>query len=307
MFRIIASPIHDTEGRVTAAIASYGDITEKLRIARELNQAQKLEAVGRLAAGIAHEINTPTQYVGDNLAFLQNAHEGIVNLMGMLQRMLALQDGGIPTPEQLSVARDAIADANLEYLAAEIPRAIAQSMEGVERVSSIVQAMKEFSHPGTVEKTLADINHCIESTVTVSRNEWKYVADLETDLDAGLPRISCLPGDLNQVFLNLIVNAAHAIASVVASSGEKGKITIRSRKDGDWIEIRIADTGTGIAEDVRERVFDPFFTTKEVGRGTGQGLAIARSVVVDKHGGTLTFESECGAGTTFFIRLPIGG
>ena len=166
--------------------------------------------------------------------------------------------------------------------------------------------MKEFSHPSAAEKTSADLNHCILSTVTVSRNEWKYVADLETDLDAGLPPVCCVPGELNQVFLNLIVNAAHAIGDVVGDSAErKGKIVVNTRRDGDWVEIRIADTGTGIPEEIRGRIFDPFFTTKDVGRGTGQGLAIAHNVVVDKHGGTLRVESEVGKGTTFIVRLPI--
>jgi len=210
------------------------------------------------------------------------------------------------TPQLRSEAQDLVEKSNLEYLMGEIPRALDQSLEGVERIASIVQAMKEFSHPGTGEKTLVDLNQCLRSTVTVSRNEWKYVANVDTELDDGLPPVCCLPGELNQVFLNLIVNAAHAIGDVVREGvGRKGKIVVSTRRAGDWAEIRIADTGSGIPEDIRERVFDPFFTTKDVGRGTGQGLAIARNVVVDRHGGTLTFESKTGVGTTFLIRLPI--
>jgi signal transduction histidine kinase len=229
----------------------------------------------------------------------------------MFRRILDAAAAGSVTPQLLSEANELVKNANLEYLMTQIPRAIEQSIEGVERISSIVQAMKEFSHPGAAEKTFADLNHCIRSTVTVSRNEWKYVADLDTDLDGALPPVCCLPGELNQVFLNLIVNAAQAIGDVsdTRSAGEgaehKGKIVVSTRRDGDWVEVRITDTGSGIPEKIREHIFDPFFTTKDVGRGTGQGLAIARNVVVDKHGGTITFETKTGAGTTFIIRLPI--
>jgi len=151
-----------------------------------------------------------------------------------------------------------------------------------------------------------DLNHAIENTITVAKNEWKYVAEMETDFDPALPPVPCLPGELNQVILNMIINAAHAIADVMGD-GSKGKGTIRitTRRDGNWAEIRISDTGTGIPEAIRDRIFDPFFTTKEVGKGTGQGLAIARSMIVDKHGGTIDFETQEGKGTTFIIRLPL--
>jgi signal transduction histidine kinase len=168
-----------------------------------------------------------------------------------------------------------------------------------------VRAMKEFSHPGGGEKTLVDLNHAIESTLTVSRNEWKYIADLKTDFDPDLPQISCYPSELNQAFLNIIVNASHAIIHANAGKNEKGLITIATQKDGDNIVIRIEDTGGGIPESIQNKIFDPFFTTKDVGKGTGQGLAIARSVIVDKHGGTIEFKSEIGVGTTFNIKLPI--
>ena len=277
-----------------------------LKQERTFGQAQKLESVGRLAAGIAHEINTPTQYIGDNIEFLQIAYENIVHLLGVLCRMRDSAKDSSVMPALLSEAKDLAEKTNLEYLMEQIPRAIEQSLEGVRRIASIVQAMKEFSHPGPAEKTLADLNQCIRSTVTVSRSEWKYVADLITDLDGGLPLVCCLPSELNQVFLNLIVNAAHAIGDVVGENSVcKGNIAISTRQDGEWAEIRIADTGFGIPEEIQDRIFDPFFTTKEVGRGTGQGLAIAHSVVVDKHGGTITFESKVGIGTTFIIRLPI--
>jgi len=307
-YRIVSSPIHDRDGRVVAAIEMVEDITEKLRLERELNQAQKLEAVGRLASGIAHEINTPTQYVGDNIEFLQIAYESLVDLIRASQKIVeAGRQGPIP-PELSAEAKDLIKNMNLDYLMEQIPRAIEQSIEGVGRISDIVQAMKEFSHPGPAEKTCVDLNQCIRSTVTVSRNEWKYVADLEMDLANDLPQVSCLPSEFNQVILNLIVNASHAIADAVGDGAErKGTITVSTRQDGAWVVVRVADTGSGIPEEIRERIFDPFFTTKEIGRGTGQGLAIARNVVVDKHGGTLAVESEVGKGTTFTIRLPIEG
>jgi signal transduction histidine kinase len=189
---------------------------------------------------------------------------------------------------------------------AEIPKAIQQSLEGVERVATIVRAMKEFSHPGTGQKSAVDLNHAIESTITVARNEWKYVAEVVTHFEPTLPQVPCLAGEFNQVVLNLIINATHAIADVVGDGAKgKGLITITTRQDKSWAEIRIQDTGAGIPEKIRNRIFEPFFTTKGVGKGTGQGLAISRSVIVDKHGGTIAFESQVGKGTTFIIRLPI--
>jgi signal transduction histidine kinase len=283
------------------------DITERKILEGQLVQAQKLESIGQLAAGIAHEINTPTQYIGDNTRFLQDA-------FGELARVIALQELLVAQCRRAGLEPDLVAQceaaakaADLPYLSEEVPSAIQQSLEGVARVTKIVAAMKEFSHPGSDEKTQLDINRAIESTITVARNEWKYVAEMVTDLDASLPLVLCHPGEFNQVILNIIINAAHAIAGVVGKNGKtKGTITVSSRRDGDVAEIRIQDTGGGVPEAIRARIFDPFFTTKDVGKGTGQGLAIARSVVVDKHGGTIHFETEMGSGTTFIIRLPVG-
>ena len=284
------------------------DTSERRNLESQLVQALKLEAVGRLAAGIAHEINTPTQYVGDNIEFLQIAYESLLRLLTTLPAVVqAARKGTIP-PELLSEAEDLVENTNIDYLTEQIPRAIDQSLEGVGRITTIVQSMKEFSHPGGAERTSVDLNQCIRSTVTVSRNEWKYMADLELELDSTLPLVLCFPGDFNQAILNMIVNAAHAISDILGeNSAQKGRITISSRQDGVWAEVRIADTGAGIPDEIRERIFDPFFTTKEVGRGTGQGLAIARHIIVDKHSGTLEVESEVGKGTTFIIRLPIEG
>jgi signal transduction histidine kinase len=194
-----------------------------------------------------------------------------------------------------------------EYMRSEIPRAMEQMLDGIARVAKIVRAMKEFSHVDrSPEKTAADLNKALESTLVVARSELKYVADVEEHYGR-LPPVLCHLGDLNQVFLNLMVNAAHAIGDVMEKTGKKGRIVVRTRQDAEWVEIAIRDTGTGIPEAARDKIFDPFFTTKEVGKGTGQGLTLARAIVVEKHGGTLTFETEVGKGTTFYVRLPVNG
>jgi signal transduction histidine kinase len=205
--------------------------------------------------------------------------------------------------EQVS---EGVNDLDTPFLIQEIPIAISQSLEGIKRVSEIVQAMKDFSHPGVKEKTLLDINHALETTLAVAKNEWKYVANLETAFDQDLPKVLCIPGAINQVFLNIIVNAAHAIASICQDEYQKnGIIQITTRKDGDFVEVRIADNGPGIPEEIQPKIFEPFFTTKEVGKGTGQGLAIAYDVITSRHKGQIYFETEVGVGTTFVIRLPI--
>ena len=287
-------------------IGFFRDITDRKRMEREFSHDQKLKAVGQLAAGIAHEINTPTQYVGDNLRFLQESFAGLNNIIQKHEGLLQAGSQGGSVEERVAELKAAVEEADLEYLREEIPRAFNESLGGVERVTTIVRAMKEFSHPGSAEKSPADINSAIESTITVARNEWKYVAEMETDFDPDLPHVPCVIGDFNQVVLNMIVNSAHAVKDVVGDGGNgKGKIKVTTRKEGDWAVIRISDTGAGIPQAIRSRVFDPFFTTKEVGKGTGQGLAIAHDVIVTKHGGSLTFDSEEGKGTTFVIRLPL--
>jgi len=279
---------------------------ERVRLESELRQAHKLEAVGTLAAGIAHEINTPTQYVGHNTRFLKDGFADLLELLTKYERLLAAVKQGDISPELVAEVETAAEKADLEYMAKEIPQAIEQSLEGIDRVSKMVRAMKEFSHPGGEEKTAIDINRAIENAVTVARNEWKYVAEMITELDEALPLVPCLPADLNQVILNLIVNAAHAIADAVGDGPKgKGTITVATRRNNGWAEIHVSDTGTGIPEDIRDRIFDPFFTTKGVGKGTGQGLAIARSIIVDKHGGRIDFETQDGQGTTVSVRLPI--
>jgi PAS domain S-box-containing protein len=292
-------------GALAGYAGMFEDITDRKLLREQLLQAQKLESVGQLAAGIAHEINTPMQYIGDNVRFLKDTFAELVALNVGYARLLAAVRSREVTPQILEEASLAVEKVDVDYLFEEIPKAIEQTQEGISRVAGLVGAMKEFSHPGTGERVLLDLNHAIESTITVARNEWKYVADMKVELDPTLPPVSCFPGEFNQVVLNLIVNAAHAIEDVAARGGpERGLITIQTRSLPAGVEVRIQDTGGGIPEQVRPRIFDPFFTTKEIGKGTGQGLAIARSVVVDKHQGTIEFETEDGHGTTFIIRLP---
>ena len=293
----------DLPGGVTVIGA---DITERKQLERQLAQSQKLRSIGQLASGIAHEINTPTQYVGDNTRFLLDAFADLMAVLNAYGELLADARSGGVFPARVRAVEEALRRADVDYLSAEIPVAIRHTLEGVERIAKIVRAMKEFAHPGREEKVMADLNGIIETTLTVARNEWKYVADVVTDFDPSLPRLSCHPGEINQVVLNLIVNAAHAIEEACASqAGAKGVITVTTRRCSGWAQIRIKDTGAGIPVAVQPRIFEPFFTTKPVGRGTGQGLAICRPVIVEKHGGRITFESAVGRGTTFTIELPL--
>lgn len=293
----------DYDGR-DAAFTIAHDITERKKLEMDLRHAQKLEAVGSLASGIAHEINTPIQFVGDNLRFLQDTFASLESLLKKNEEIVTAATRDHAGCTAIEEMEQAAAEADLEYLMEETPKALNQSLEGVARVATIVKAMKDFAHPEQNNKLAANLNQALTSTLVVARNELKYVADVETDL-GDLPPVKCHLGDLNQVFLNLLVNAAHAIAEVVDGTGEKGTIRVRTRQNGGHVRIEISDTGCGIREDIRGKIFDPFFTTKEVGRGTGQGLAISRSIIVDKHRGTLTFASEVGHGTTFVIELPI--
>ena len=281
------------------------DITGRDLAEMELRQAQKLESVGRLASGIAHEINTPMQFVGDNVRFLEDSFREMNTFLTRLRVLIERVTAANPGAGFCEEFRRLEEELDVPYLLHEIPQALSQTVDGIERVVTIVRAMKEFAHPESRGMVRADLNKALENTLTVARNELKYVADVETDF-GDLPPLACSVSDMNQVFLNLLVNAAHAIGDVVQGTERKGKIRIRTEAQGSTALITIADTGAGIPARIRERIFDPFFTTKEVGRGTGQGLAIARAVV-DRHKGSLTFESEVGKGTTFFIRLPIDG
>jgi PAS domain S-box-containing protein len=263
---------------------------ERDRLALELRMAQKLEAVGRLAAGVAHEINTPMQFVSDNVTFLS---ESVGDLTSVIEAYRVDRARGDAVAEEVEV----------EYLLAELPKAMQRARDGVKRVTGIVRAMKEFSHPSTESRSAADINKALETTLEVARSEYKHIAEVDLDL-APVPLVLCNIGELNQVFLNMVVNAAHAIEA----SGKgltSGRIHIATRHEGAQIVITFEDNGCGIPQENLDKIFDPFFTTKEVGKGTGQGLAISRSIVVDRHGGALDVHSIVGAGTRFTIRLPV--
>lgn len=291
---------------VGKAIEQHRTLQENRRMEQELLQARKLRAIGQLAAGIAHEINTPTQYIGDNTRFLRDAFKELGELLDAYGDLLSAADEGRPTSDAVKHVKDKLASADFNYLAKEIPQAVQQSLEGLDQVANIVSAMREFSYPDGGRMQAVDLNHTIEGAVALCRSEWKQVADITLDLDYSLPPLVCVAPDVQRVLVNLLINAAHATAE--ASHGEVKEIptiTVRTRRDGDWAEIRVEDHGTGIAPEIRDRVFDPFFTTKDVGQGTGQGLSIAHAIVVEKHHGSIRFDTQVGRGTTFIVRLPL--
>ena len=302
-----ASNFTTPSGEPDGFVAIFKDITEQKKLDSQLRQAQKLESIGQLAAGIAHEINTPIQYIGDNTRFLKETLDDLVGLIAQYRNLAGELESGGAALSLIPKIKELEEEADLEYILEESPLAVKQSLDGLDRVAEIVRAMKEFSHPGGKEKSLVDLNRALESTAIVSKNEYKYVADLKLDLDPDLPAIQALPGELNQVFLNLIVNAAHAIEEKMGEDENKGLITVSTKKLVDAVQVTISDTGPGIPEEIVHRIFDPFFTTKEPGKGTGQGLAIAYSVVVDKHGGSIDVQTGLGKGTSFVIRLPVEG
>jgi signal transduction histidine kinase/HAMP domain-containing protein len=281
------------------------DVTELRGLEQELASAQKLESVGRLAAGVAHEINTPVQFVSDNVEFVRVSMGELASVVHAHRCLLAEVESSGNIAAAAHLAANAEKAVDLDYVLENMPLAIASAIEGLKRIATIVRSMKEFAYPDKAKKTAADLNQAIQSTLVIANNEYKYVALIETEFGK-LPPVQCYLGEINQVVLNLLVNAAHAIADVVKGTSNLGTLTVRTRLVGDEVEISVGDTGSGIPENVRDRIFEPFFTTKEIGKGTGQGLALAHTVIVKKHGGSLRFETECGVGTTFFIRLPVG-
>lgn len=300
--------LYDNEPSFFAWIYEISNLKQaqqaQAELERELHHAQKLEAIGHLAAGIAHEINTPSQYILDNLKFLLGAQD---DLAGLLKRCLTLIDqlpgqSQAGLQEQQAEIAQQCEEIDLDYLLEDVPEAIEQSIRGISDIARIVQAIKAFSQPGEGHKTAIDINQLLENTLTVSQSEWKPFARIETRFDTTLPKIICNPGEIGQVFLNLLVNAAHAIEE--RGSSEEGTIRITTRQQDDQAVIEVTDNGTGIPASVQDKVFDPFFTTREVGKGTGQGLSMAHHVVVKKHAGEIGFSSEPGVGTTFTVTLP---
>ena len=300
---IVLSTVLDDQGQIQMVIASVEDVTGRIGLEVELRHAQKLESVGRLAAGIAHEINTPIQFVGDNVNFLSGSFEQLLGLCDSYRKACAKASVSPLSAEEHADLKREEEQADFEYIRANVPASIASTIDGVGRVARIVQSMKAFAHPDRGERATADLNAALRDTLTVATNELKYLAKVETEFGK-IPPVPCFVSDLNQVFLNLLINAAHAIGDVVGKTGQRGVIRVRTYQEGSIVVIAISDTGTGIPEAVRGRIFDPFFTTKDVGRGTGQGLALARAVVGEQHGGSLTFETEMGKGTTFFVRIP---
>jgi PAS domain S-box-containing protein len=292
------SPVRNEEGELTHHVGIKRDITEMTNLQRQLMQSQKLEAIGQLAAGIAHEINTPMQYVQNNVIFFEQVFSDLQTLMIALK---AVEPDDLP-----GAVAAALELADLEFMLEELPASITETLDGIGRVVKIVSAMKEFSHPGNYEKSPANLNHALENTLTVCRNEWKYVAELVTDLPGDLPLVPCFPDQLNQAVLNLIINASHAIQERLKTEpNPPGRISVSTRRNGEWVEIRVSDNGCGIPDEIQQRVFEPFFTTKEVGKGTGQGLTIVHDIVVKKHGGQIDVTSAPGAGATFLLRLPL--
>ena len=282
-------PLHDADGHLTGVVGTGFDITDRKAAEERMASSDRLESIGRLAAGVAHEINTPIQYLSDSVSFIR---EGVKELLEYIDALHA----AMPQPPA--------PDENVEDLRQEMPPALTLVADGLSRIAEIVRSMKDFAHADQHEMGPTDLNRAIASTLVIARSEYKPVAEVETDYGQ-LPPVTCHTSQINQVVLNLVVNAAHAIADKIKRSGAVGKITVSTRVEGERVVIAIGDTGGGIPEDVRARIFDPFFTTKEVGRGTGQGLSIARNVIVKGHGGELDFTTELGKGTTFYIRLPI--
>ena len=302
---IVIKFLKNEEEQIEGFFIVCEDVTRQKIIENQQVHAQKLESIGQLAAGIAHEINTPAQYVSDNIHFLEDAFGDMMKLMTVFREMQQKAAEHAELANLLQKAVKIAEEIDLEFLTDEIPAALSQSMDGITKVSKIVRAMKEFSHPGTKSKTLINLNRAIENTATVCRNEWKYVAELETDFDASLSEVPCYHDEFNQVILNMIINAAHAIGKEPLNEQKKGQIRIVTRKEDGQALVSISDNGSGIPPNIIDKIFDPFFTTKEVGKGTGQGLAIAHDVIVNKHGGTIDVESEPGKGTTFTLRIPL--
>lgn len=306
-------PLYDAEGNLIGTFGVSRDITARKQaeatqreMEAQLQLAQKMESIGRLAAGVAHEINTPTQFITDNTHFLMDA---FARYESVLSRYRALREAAAAHADcaaSLAEAKAAEAEAEIGYLQGEIPRCVQQTLDGLARVARIVCSLKEFAHPNSPDLTPADLNRTVETSLVVSRHEWKYVAEVVTELDASLPPVPCVVDEFNQVVLNLVINAAHAIGDALkVRSGERGKITVRTRHAPPWAVLEVEDNGTGMPPEVRSRIFEPFFTTKSVGKGTGQGLAIVHTVIAKHHRGTIDVVTEPGRGTKFVIKLPL--
>jgi two-component system, NtrC family, sensor kinase len=283
--------------------ALAAEMVRREQMEADLRLGQKLEAIGQLASGIAHEINTPVQYVTDNVEFLQASYFDLERLRLKLRAACAHRDVNRGYNEAIREIESLEHEIDADYITESAPKAFEDARQGLNRIRTIVQAMRVFGHDEQGQQSPTDLNVILESTLEVSRNEYRQIADVETELGR-LPLVTCCGGEIGQVFLNLIINAVHAIHDVVQTTGTRGRIRVRTEHAGSHVQISIEDTGSGIPDGIRQRIFDPFFTTKDVGRGTGQGLSIARRIVVDRHGGTIDVDSAVGKGTTFTVRLP---
>ena len=298
-------PVPAPDGQPAMHVGMLAEATERVQYAARLAQSERLAAIGTLAAGVAHEIATPVQFVGDSVQFLRDAMTDLASVVAALRAVREAVTAARPADALAAVAAGVEEGADLEYLLEHTPRALDACRDGLDRVGAIVRSLKEFAHPQRSVMAAVDFNDVVSGTLTLARNEYKYIADLETDLDA-LPPVTCVAGAVSQLLLNLVVNSAHAVADVVRGTGVKGAIRVSTRSDGDHVVLTVADTGTGIPAHVRPHIFERFFTTKAVGKGTGQGLSLVKSVV-DQHGGTIAVEGAEGTGATFIVRLPVAG
>lgn len=305
-----AEPVFDDNGHICGIDGMITEITCRKRAQRELDRTQMLQNLGRLTAGIAHEINTPIQFVGDNLHFLSNSFQNISELLKMYgdfnEIVISRTDGDGSISAEVEKIAAFKEQTDMDFIVDEIPHAIAQTIDGINRVSTMIRAMRDFSHVDERRMALADLNKALNTAIIILRNEIKYVADVKAELDGDLPQVMCCIDEINQVFLILLINAAQSISKVAAGqSSKRGVITITTRFVDGNVVISISDTGGGIAPEIRDRIFEAFFTTKPAGMGTGQGLSIARSIIVERHAGSLEFETEEGAGATFTVSLPV--
>jgi PAS domain S-box-containing protein len=283
-------PVRDEQGNVTGFVGTGYDITDRKAAEERMASLERHQSIGRLAAGVAHEINTPIQYLKDSVSFVQG---GLNELFQYIDQLHAQLPAHKP-------------DENVAELRQEMPSALKLMCEGLTRIADIVRSMKDFSLVDKDEVGQIDLNRSIQSTLTVARSEYSDVADVEMEL-AELPLVTCNGGQINEVLLGLVINAAEVIGDKVKGTGERGKIVVRSKTEGEYVVIEVQDTGGGIPEEIREHIYDQFFTTKEVGRGTGQGLSVARKVIVNGHNGSIDFTTEMGKGTTFIVKLPVDG
>ena len=299
---VACTPLADDRGCPTGLLTLVTDVSRRQELEIQLRHAQRLESVGRLAEGLAHEINTPIQFVGDNLRFVRQVVDALVQVHGAQARLRQSVTAGRPVAESMELLDRLQQELDVDFLVEESSEALEGAVEGIERVAAIVQAMKVFGRPGDGGPVPVDLNEAVRTVLVVARHRIEPVADVVTEF-GGVPTVLCRPDDINQALLDLVANAVDAIA---AADRGRGELRIRTAVDGSHVLVEVSDTGTGIPPAVGERIFDPFFTTKPVGQGIGQGLAAARTIVVDRHQGSICFRTEIGVGSTFTVRLPGG-